>query len=124
MRSVLTLLTLVTLAFGTPAYSQDSHLRHLAKNGGLWVSVDNGEQVQFNMDGLGNVTATLPGIPGLATVSNSTEHGANVKISARGIDCFYTLSPIGPREFSWGFKYSPAGTCPGGFHFKKDPAWD
>ena len=123
MRSMLTLLTTVTLAFGAPAYGQDNHLNHLAKNGGLWVSVDNGEQIQFNSDGLGNLTATLPGIPGLAMVSNSTDHGANIKISARGIDCYYTLSPIGLREFSWRFKYSPRGTCPEAFHFKKDPAW-
>jgi hypothetical protein len=105
------------------AYCQDRHLAHLAKNGGLWVSVDTGQRVQFNTDGLGNVTAALPGIPGLATVSGSTDHGANVKISGSGIDCYYTLSPIDPREFAWRFVYSPRGTCPEGYHFKKDPAW-
>lgn len=94
------------LAVGTPCSARDI-LNDLE---GQWVNQDN-NLIIFNKGPVNDLLVSLPGIPGLATVSRSTEHSANIRISFSNIDCFYNVSPlVSGQGYAWAFMYG--GNCP------------
>jgi hypothetical protein len=114
------LITVIFIVSGVPGYSQARD--PLAMFEGRWVMVNPpGPYVIFTRAGLGTIDAGFPAPLGQATVRRSDgESGSNLRISGRGYNCFYQVSPINSREMVWQ-KVGGQDICWRSAHFKKDP---
>jgi hypothetical protein len=107
------------LGFVAPAQSQASSLDRL---NGVWTTTDNPQKIQFNKNG-GKITVTFPFLPGLSTIVDSNgKWGSDIRVSGTSFECFYSLTPINPHEFTWTLKRGDE-VCPKSNHFLKDPPW-
>jgi hypothetical protein len=123
MRSILFGAAVLVIA-SPPALSQADPLKQLE---GLWTVewISGGnmklEQVTFVKTPIGGHRVTLPFFPGLASVTLDGSHGADIKVSGTGFDCFYAYSIYNKNEFAWTSKGGTGG-CPPSAKFRKDPA--